>query len=58
MPGQPVPMVDNPFSEEILPDTQPEPPLVQIEAISSHLVTCYLGDEADTHLTTTSFQDL
>lgn len=51
-------MVDNPFSEEILPDSKPEPPLVQIEAISSHLVTCYLGDEADAHLTRPSFQDL
>lgn len=58
LPGQPVPMVDNLFREEILPDTQTKPPLIQTEAIASHLVTCYLGDEADTHHATTSFQDL
>lgn len=58
MPGQPVPVVDSLFREEELPDTQTEPPLVQTEAFSSHLVTYYLGDKADLHHATTSFQDL
>ncbi|KAK4818705.1 hypothetical protein QYF61_017926, partial [Mycteria americana] len=53
IPGQPVPMLDNPSSEEIFPNIQPKPPLVQLEAISSHPITCYLGKETDTHLVTT-----
>ncbi|KAK4823937.1 hypothetical protein QYF61_008323 [Mycteria americana] len=55
-PGQPVPMLDNPFSEEKFPNIQSKPPLVQLEAISSCPITCYLGEESDTHLSTTSFQ--
>ncbi|KAK4810277.1 hypothetical protein QYF61_015307 [Mycteria americana] len=55
-PGQPVPMLDNPFSEEIFPNTQSKPLLTQLEAISSHPITCYLGEETDPHLSTTSFQ--
>ncbi|KAK4807134.1 hypothetical protein QYF61_018475 [Mycteria americana] len=55
-PGQPVPMLDNPFSEEIFPNIQSKPPLVQLEAISSRPITCYLGEETDPHLSTTSFQ--
>ncbi|KAK4818647.1 hypothetical protein QYF61_016618 [Mycteria americana] len=35
---------------------QSKPPLEQLEAISSYPVTCYLGEETNTHLTTTSFQ--
>ncbi|KAK4832875.1 hypothetical protein QYF61_025971 [Mycteria americana] len=52
----PVPMLDSPFGEEIFPDIQSKPPLVQLEAVSSCPMACYLGEEADTHLTTTSFQ--
>ncbi|KAK4821752.1 hypothetical protein QYF61_000813 [Mycteria americana] len=55
-PGQPVPMLDNPFSEVKFPHIQSKPPLVQLEAISSHPSTCYLGEETNTHLSTTSFQ--
>ncbi|KAK4817963.1 hypothetical protein QYF61_003483 [Mycteria americana] len=55
-PGQPVPMLDNPFSEEKFPNIQSKPPLVQLEAISSCPITCYLGEETDSHLSTTSFQ--
>ncbi|PKU29473.1 protein diaphanous hypothetical protein [Limosa lapponica baueri] len=55
-PGQPVPMLDNPFSEEIFPNIQSKPPLAQLEAISSCPVACHLGDETDLHLTTTCFQ--
>ncbi|KAK4821205.1 hypothetical protein QYF61_015773 [Mycteria americana] len=56
LPGQPVPMLDNPFSEEKFPNIQSKPPLVQLEAISSCPITCYLGEETDPHLSTTSFQ--
>ncbi|KAK4819282.1 hypothetical protein QYF61_000622 [Mycteria americana] len=57
-PGQPVPMLDNPFSEVKFPNIQSKPPLAQLEAISSCPVTCYLGEETDPHLSTTSFQHL
>ncbi|KAK4814532.1 hypothetical protein QYF61_022021 [Mycteria americana] len=55
-PGQPVPMLDNPLGEEKFPNIQAKPPLVQLEAISSCPITCYLGEETDPHLSTTSFQ--
>ncbi|KAK4818457.1 hypothetical protein QYF61_013663 [Mycteria americana] len=54
--GQPVPMLDNPFSKEIFPNIQSKPPLAQREAISSRPVTSYLGEETNPHLSTTSFQ--
>ncbi|KAK4824915.1 hypothetical protein QYF61_021430 [Mycteria americana] len=54
--GQPVPMLDNPFSEVKFPNIQSKPPLMQLEAISSRPITCYLGEETDPHLSTTSFQ--
>ncbi|KAK4825176.1 LOW QUALITY PROTEIN: hypothetical protein QYF61_024656, partial [Mycteria americana] len=57
-PGQPVPMLDNPFSEVKFPNIQSKPPLVQPEAISSCPITCYLGEETNPHLSTTSFQVL
>ncbi|KAK4828510.1 hypothetical protein QYF61_026781 [Mycteria americana] len=46
-PGQPVPMLDNPFSEEKFPNIQSKPPLAQLEAISFRPITCYLGEETD-----------
>ncbi|KAK4816679.1 hypothetical protein QYF61_019915 [Mycteria americana] len=55
-PGQPGPMLDNPFSEVKCPHIQSKPPLAQLEAISSCPITCYLGEETDPHLSTTSFQ--
>ncbi|KAK4820689.1 hypothetical protein QYF61_003609 [Mycteria americana] len=55
-PGQPVPMLDNPFSEVKFPNIQSKPPLAQLEAISSRPITCYLGEETNPHLSTTSFQ--
>ncbi|KAK4815837.1 hypothetical protein QYF61_008440 [Mycteria americana] len=55
-PGQPVPMLDNPFREVKFPNIQSKPPLAQLEAISSHPITCYLGEETDPHLSTTSLQ--
>jgi len=47
-PGQPVPVLDNIFSEEIFPYIQSKPPLAQLEAVSSHPVTSYLGEETVT----------
>ncbi|KAK4830637.1 hypothetical protein QYF61_012480 [Mycteria americana] len=55
-PGQPVPMLDNPLGEEKFPNIQSKPPLEQLEAISSCPIACYLGEETDPHLSTTSFQ--
>ncbi|KAK4818247.1 hypothetical protein QYF61_009422, partial [Mycteria americana] len=52
----PVPMLDNPLGEEKFPNIQSKPPLAQLEAISSCPITCYLGEETDPHLSTTSFQ--
>ncbi|KAK4826361.1 LOW QUALITY PROTEIN: hypothetical protein QYF61_007955, partial [Mycteria americana] len=43
-PGQPLPMIENPFCEEIFPNIQSKPLLPQLEAISSCPITCYLGD--------------
>ncbi|KAK4830124.1 hypothetical protein QYF61_008551 [Mycteria americana] len=51
-----VPMLDNPLGEEKFPNIQSKPPLAQLEAISSRPITCYLGEETDPHLSTTSFQ--
>ena len=49
-------MSDNPFSEEVFPNIQSKPPLAQLEAISSHPITCYLTEETSTHLATTPLQ--
>ena len=49
-------MLDNPFGEDIFPNIQSKLPLAQPEAISSHSVAYYLGEEANTHVATTSFQ--
>ncbi|KAK4828228.1 hypothetical protein QYF61_024723 [Mycteria americana] len=49
-------MLDNPFREDIFPNIQSKPPLVQREAISSCPMACYLGEETNPHLATTSFQ--
>ena len=49
-------MLDNPFGEETLPNIRSKSPLVQLEAIASHAITCYLGKETDTHLATAYFE--
>ncbi|KAK4821862.1 hypothetical protein QYF61_004339 [Mycteria americana] len=46
-PGQPVPTLDNPFSEGKFPNIQSKPPLAQLEAVSSRPIACYLGEETD-----------
>lgn len=55
-PEQPVPMPENLFHVEAVPDIQTKPHLAQLGAISSHSITCYLGEETDSHLATALFQ--
>ena len=45
-----------PLFEEIFPNIQSKPPLMQREAVSSHSITSNLGEETNTHLSTASFQ--
>jgi len=49
-------MPDHSFSKEIFPNIQSKLPLMQLEAIASHPIASYLGEETNTRLTTTSFQ--
>lgn len=46
-PGQPPPMPVNPSGEEIFPNILYKPPQMRLKAISSHPVSCYLGEETD-----------
>jgi len=50
-------MPDHSFSKDIVPNIQSKPPLTQLEAIASHPIASYLGEETNTRLTTTSFQE-
>lgn len=47
-------MFHNPFNKEIFPDIQPKPSLVQLEAISSYLTVCCIGNEIDCCLAATT----
>jgi len=49
-------MPDHSFSKEKFPNIQSKPPLTQLEAVASHPVASYLGEETNTRLTTTSLQ--
>ncbi|KAK4811306.1 hypothetical protein QYF61_023358 [Mycteria americana] len=42
--------------KKFFPNIHSKPLLTQLEAISSHPIASYLGEETDPHLTTTSFQ--
>jgi len=44
------------FRKEIFPNIEFKPPLMQLQAIASCPITSYLGEETNTHLTTTSCQ--
>jgi len=48
-------MLDNPFCEDLFPNIQSKPSLMLLEAIFSHPITCYLGEETNTCLTAASF---
>ena len=52
-PGQPVPMLDNSFSEEIFPNIQSKPLLVQLQAISPRPIAWYLREKTDMYLYST-----
>jgi len=54
--GQPGPMLDHSCRKQIFPNIQSEPPLMQLEAVSSHPSAGYLGEEINPHLTTPSCQ--
>lgn len=41
-PGQPLPELHHPWTEEILPGVQSKPPLVQLKTISLHPIICDL----------------
>lgn len=43
--GQPIPGLGNPFNEQIFLNTQPKPPHVEPETVTSHLVTWRLGGD-------------
>ena len=54
--GQLIPAPDLSFGEEIIPNIQPESLLAQFEVIHSSLIASYVGEKAEAHLTSTSFQ--
>ena len=51
-------MPDCSFREEIFHSMQPEPPLVQLQAITSHPISSCWGEEGSPHLATASFQEV
>lgn len=53
LPWQPLPKLDNPFSEAIFPNAHHKPPLVQLEAISSCPIACFLEEKTDPHFAIT-----
>ena len=46
-------MPDHSLGEEMFPNNQPEPPMVQRKAIPSHPITIYVVEDANPHLVTT-----
>ena len=55
-PGSLVAMFGNPFGEEVFSNTQYKPLLAQLKAVSSLPITCYLAEETNIILVTTSLQ--
>jgi len=55
-PEQPIPVPDHFFGEVVFSNTQSESSVAQLEATPSSPITCYLREEADLHVTTTSLQ--
>ena len=56
--GSLIPVVNNPFCKEVLPDIQPKLTLAQLQAISPHPVTCHQWEETNPALTISTFQIL
>lgn len=52
--GQPVPMLDHLLGEENLPYIQSKPPVMQLEMISSHLITFHHSKDTSLFLTSIS----
>lgn len=46
-------MLGNPFSAEMFANIQSKSPLMQLEAISSYSIACYLPEKTNTCLTPT-----
>jgi len=55
LPGQSIPVLNNPFCKEQFPDIQPELTLVQLEAISPRPVTCHQWEETNVNITSFMF---
>ena len=47
LPGEPIPVLNHPFSKEVFPDIQPKLSLVQLKAISPCPVTCHQWEESE-----------
>ena len=56
--GEPLPVLNNPFCQEVSPDIQPKLTLAQLEAIVPHPVTCHQGEKTNPILTVITFQIL
>ncbi|PKU44940.1 hypothetical protein llap_4753 [Limosa lapponica baueri] len=56
LPWQPIPMLENPFGEEIFPNIQSKPPLAQLEAVSFCPIACYPSPTG--HTTSHTSQDV
>lgn len=58
LPGEPIPVLYNPFCKEIFPDIQLKLTLAQLEAISPRPVTCHQWEETSPTLAVSTFQVL
>ena len=56
LPGAVCSTPDHSFGEKKIPNIQPEPYLVQLEAIPTSSIANYMGEEANLTLVTISFQ--
>jgi len=56
LPEQPTPAPDHSSGEKFFPKVQPESPPVQLETTPSSPISSHMGEEADSHLTTTFLQ--
>jgi len=45
LPGEPIPVLNNPFCNKVFPDIQPKLTLAQLKAVSPHPVTCHQWEE-------------
>lgn len=54
--GQSVPMLNNPFCEEIVPNIPSKTHLVQLEAIFSHPISYYFGEETNSYTNKKQFR--